>query len=132
MQWDEAKTYCENLSFDGHDDWRLPTISELRSLIRGCDATELGGSCGVTDSCLDSTTCLNDPCWGCDYLEGPGDGGAYWPEGMTGEISWHWSSSPVADVDYGAWAVKFGCGRVDNRSTDYYYELPYFARCVRP
>ncbi len=31
--WCGALTYCENLSFAGHDDWRLPNIRELQSIV---------------------------------------------------------------------------------------------------
>jgi hypothetical protein len=29
----EALAYCENLSFAGHDDWRLPNVRELQSIV---------------------------------------------------------------------------------------------------
>ncbi len=29
----EAKNYCDNLIMEGHDDWRLPTKDELKSLV---------------------------------------------------------------------------------------------------
>jgi hypothetical protein len=31
--WPEALTYCENLSLAGHEDWRLPNVRELQSLV---------------------------------------------------------------------------------------------------
>ncbi|MCL4233053.1 MAG: DUF1566 domain-containing protein [Deltaproteobacteria bacterium] len=126
---EEALEYCANLSFDEHDDWRLPTISELRSLILGCDATEPGGSCSVTDDCPESG-CWNEGCYGCDYLDGPSGLGAYWPDGMHGAVTTldYWSSSTVSDSVYDrAWLVDFGTGGVE------YYgaaERVYRARCV--
>jgi hypothetical protein len=31
--WDQAISYCENLTLGGHSDWRLPTIKELSTLV---------------------------------------------------------------------------------------------------
>jgi formylglycine-generating enzyme required for sulfatase activity len=33
MTWHEAQRYAESLSLDGKDDWRLPTLAELESLL---------------------------------------------------------------------------------------------------
>jgi len=33
MTWESAITHCENLSLDGHSDWRLPNLKELTSLV---------------------------------------------------------------------------------------------------
>ena len=128
MVWNDAKTYCDNLNLDGLDDWRLPTISELRSLIRGCDATVTGGACTVTDDCLDST-CWNAACDGCDPLAGPGSGGAYWPDEMSGVISWYWSSSPLPNPADVAWLVNFGNGLVGSNSIG---TGSVSVRCTRP
>ncbi len=37
LSWCDALAYCESLSFAGHDDWRLPNVRELQSIVDyGC------------------------------------------------------------------------------------------------
>ena len=31
--WEEANNYCKELEYAGHDDWQLPTIYELRTIV---------------------------------------------------------------------------------------------------
>lgn len=112
--WQDAKTYCENLDLGGYSDWRLPSLDELRTLVRGCDATVTGGDCTVTGACLDFA-CRNTPCNGCDYYSGPGTEGRYWPEKLADDCLWYWSSSPVTDrVNY-AWYVEYNGASIQNR-----------------
>ncbi len=118
-----AVFYCDKLEWGGYSDWHLPTIDELRSLIRGCPDTETGGACGVTDSCYE-TSCFNpDLCFSCPYDVGPADG-CYWPDEMLGPCEFYWSAmSPYTSY---AWYVSFRSGRVANGT---WYDG--YVRCVR-
>lgn len=126
----DALTYCENLLWGGFDDWVLPNIDELRSLIRGCAKNEYGSSeCPINHQCSYSTnnenTCGANYCSDCDNWGGPGSDGCYWPADLPGECYWLWSSSlQSASATYG---VSFLGGLV------YYYDLPANGqvRCVR-
>jgi hypothetical protein len=109
MNWANAKTHCEQLNLDGRRDWRLPTISELRSLIRGCPPTERGGTCGATDSCL-TLDCGNDSCRA--RPDGDTPAGPSWPGELSGRDCFYWSTSPVADATSYAWGVHFRVGAV--------------------
>ncbi|MDD5306946.1 MAG: DUF1566 domain-containing protein [Deltaproteobacteria bacterium] len=126
MGWQPAIDHCDGLTLCGHDDWRLPTIGELRSLIRGCAATQTGGSCGVTDDCLTDNPCYSTACSGGSWLGGP-DSGCYWPSEMEGECLGYFSSSFPADMMDKVWIVNFGYGNVvpNDEINDGY------ARCVR-
>ena len=125
MTWSDAKAHCAGLALDGGG-WHLPTIGDLRTLIRGCPGTITGGACRVTDDCLDSSCSDNWGCWNCSENGGPADG-CYWPAGMQGNCSWYWSSSAMADGVDSAWVVGFDSGDVDGYSA--YYDWP--VRCVR-
>lgn len=145
--WEDAISYCEGATLAGYDDWRLPTISELRTLIRGCDATKTGGSCGVTDSCLTACSdeksvranstqdpcedsCSDASCFSCENDAGPNNG-CYGPPELAGSCGSFWSSSAIEDTESAAWFVDFSqggvrdCRAVNNCTGD------YAARCVR-
>lgn len=122
-----ASDYCDELTLEGYSDWRLPTISELRTLISGWDTTMTGGSCGVTDECLDWEECLDDSCMGDEYWGGPGGGGCYWVDEVVGICESYWSSSPCVYPSDMQWVADFARGEVN-----YSYEMEYrYARCVR-
>jgi hypothetical protein len=106
MNWSDAKKYCENLNEDGHSDWRLPTISELRTLIKNCPATETDGACMVTNDCLHDGNCRTSACNGCSG----GSDGRY---SKFGDTKWLWSSSEPSDITDRAWVVIFKLGLVN-------------------
>jgi len=125
--WQGAKTYCDSLSLGGYSDWRLPTIGELRSLIRGCPATEPGGACNVEEGgCLESS-CRGVPCGGCSERDGPGGAGMYWPDEIEGGCCRYWSSSPEEDYDGILWGVNFVGGYLESDTGD----AANLVRCVR-
>ena len=112
MTWPDAKAHCAGLSLDGGG-WHLPTIGELRTLIRGCPATEDGGSCNVEEGDCLAWLCRDDSCSGCSGGDGPGEGGMYWPDEVEGDCCWYFSSSSVADHDNYVWGVNFPSGVVN-------------------
>jgi len=111
--WDEAVEYCKNLG------GRLPTISELRTLIQNCPATETGGECGVTDSCLSYTDCRTDPCIGCEEDMS----GKY---SVFGDTELLWLSLERSDNTNNVWRVYFDYGLVDDSGKNAYTRV----RCV--
>jgi hypothetical protein len=124
----EAIDFCfENPMGLPGNNWRLPSIKELRTLVRGCPATELGGTCGIEDD-----TCLGESCWssscnGCPGVTGPADG-CFWPNELQGDCAEYWSASMVEDGPLTAWSVYFGTADIRDR---YVHGYSLHARCVR-
>lgn len=121
---DEAEAHCDNLSLDGLE-WRIPTIDELRSVIRGCPFTELGGPC--------DNTFMNDYCVGCQLLLGPDQRGCYGVAELNGDCYFFWSSSfenarDVSPDSYRFWVVNFSTAAVSLQLDVVGY---YYVRCVR-
>jgi hypothetical protein len=130
----EALAFCDDLSLGGHDDWRLPLIQELISLIRGCwDGAEVGNygtnSCLVNDpDCLEAE-CNDFGCAYCDESAGEDDDpeGCYWDPGLAGDCGSFFSSSNHDGEETGVWFVPFRLGGV--AATYIWSEL--YVRCVR-
>lgn len=108
MNWYDAVEYCQNLNEGGHNDWKLPTISELRSLIQNCPATQTGGKCKVADNCLSDKECDSDACNGCGYYSGD-------KYSKLGDDTSFWSSSVPEYPSY-AWRVYFYDASVSERN----------------
>nr|WP_314469700.1 DUF1566 domain-containing protein [uncultured Campylobacter sp.] len=100
--YDEAVKYCENLTFAGFEDWRLPTLNELISIT---DDTRFEPA--INEAFKNVAYKMND----------------------KGEKSygWYWSSTRRADDLYGAWIVYFRYGN-DNWGG---VSVRSFVRCVR-
>jgi len=112
--WTEAVNYCASIG------GRLPSISELRTLIQNCTATETDGACKVTDSCL-STSCYTS--LSCNACENAVDG----RYSVFGDSDFFWSSSSVDNNTNNAWFVRFNSGYVyGSKKTN-----KYSVRCVR-
>ena len=132
MNWSDAKAHCAGLALDGGG-WHLPTIGELRTLIRGCPATMPSGSCNVEEGDCLALSCADiyGSCNGCVPGDGPAANGQYLPDEVEGAFSdCDWSASVVEEDFYvGAWIVLFINGQVVATPTD--LGAPLSAWCVR-
>ena len=136
LTWDEVVAYCEGLSLGDYDDWRLPLIQELMSLLRGCVNGTATGDLSASDCGVSDPDCLEYSCWGtgtacitCEIAAGPDDdpAGCYWDPALAGTCWAYWSSSSYAyDVSY-AWGVDFNGGYVVGLGKS----GTFYARCVR-
>ena len=101
--WTGAQTYCDDLNFADHLDWRLPTLSELDTLVSGCDTPP------------------------CAVSGGPGVDGCYWPDVLLGpcQSGEYWASDDCGTGKKST--VAYSSGIENCQTTD---ALSY-TRCVR-
>ena len=100
--YDEAVKYCENLTFAGFEDWRLPTLNELISIT---DDTRFEPAINKAFKNIAYET------------------------NVKGEkiYDWYWSSTKYVSDSYFVWVVSFENGG-DGWGALY---LRNFVRCVR-
>ena len=125
--WATAVNYCGNLKEGGYDDWRLPTIDELRTLIKICPKTERGGSCKVSEK----NACLADNCFSQDCYCGENKEDGHYSKLGDGDGVWLWSSSGNSDDPERFWYVSFASGMVGSLVKEGYEGDDDSVRCVR-
>ena len=129
MNWQSAINYCQNLNEGGHSDWRLPTISELKTTIQNCHSG--GSSCRVSDTCVSIISCYSRENCRCDRRIN--NGGYYSRLGDTDGV-WLWSSITTMEAKQrklgysdAAWGVDFLYGDLDAGDK----LMNFYVRCVR-
>ena len=68
MDWDSAKTACDELVLNGYSDWYLPTKDELNALYVNFKQLRVGGF--ASDYYWSSTDGYNDGAWNQDFANG--------------------------------------------------------------
>ncbi len=77
LDWPEALGWCEDLELAGHDDWRLPNVKELHSLVDYTRSPSTTSSAAI-DPMFEATGITNEG--------GAADFAAYWSS--TTHVSW--------------------------------------------
>jgi hypothetical protein len=89
--WEDALAYAETLAFAGHDDWRLPNVKELQSIVDYTRSPSTSGSAAI------------DPIFNCSSIVDEG-GELNYPFYWTGTTHANWTENPG---QWGAY-VAFG------------------------
>ena len=137
MDWLSALDYCEKKLNDsnkcGYSDWKLPTIDELKALLKWrrdsqCKVSETDDHLSF-DVYWTCSSCCHDCTLGgggeCNYSSYHYDG-RYSKLGDSGSL---WSSSVPTEYIHSAWFVNFNAAQVYTKSKSNTTEVN--VRCVR-
>jgi hypothetical protein len=110
----DAQSFCASLDQCGFSDWRVPSVLELRTIIDGCTATNVAGSCPLGTTC-NASSCNQSSCNGCSWGSGPSAGGCYLESELVSDCSASYlSSTPDDDNSVQAWSVDFADGSISS------------------
>lgn len=79
LSWIEAIEYCEDLDLDAHEDWRLPNINELNSIVdyssfnQSIDKSEFSNTKSANYWSSTTHSAYNDSTWNIDFYYGLSD-----------------------------------------------------------
>ena len=137
MNWESAINHCKELKESnacGYSDWHLPTIDELKTLLKW----RRDSQCKVSDT----NNCLSfDDCWTCSSCsEGCTEGSYgcdcpftyYYEDGRyseLGDVGRFWSSSVISGYSHMAWCINFYYAQLYSESKSDNYDV--YVRCVR-
>ena len=124
----EAISYCDSLSLGGYDDWRLPDVKTLYSLIEfsGKDASSNSACSGGSGTCDTSTLTLFIDTGYFDKAFGDTSAGDRVIDGQYATTTNYVSTTMNGD------ATMFGLNFVDGRIKGYPVNTKkFYVRCVR-
>ena len=139
LSYSDSVKFCEDLDYAGHNDWRLPTIDELRGIVEGYSDLESGGRCKVSSKCLQMTCVIkgqkdgNDtPCSNpeTETMQGNGPKGCYFDDVWGDFCGKYWSSSAVQGAADMSFQLDFADPAIIAVTTSGMNSFG-FARCVR-